>query len=87
MIDNQERIKKMHSSLTKALNPSELEIIDDSHKHIGHAGARTGQGHFSIIIQSKQFDNKTQLECHRLIYDALGDMMLTEIHALSIKIL
>ncbi len=86
MIDNSSRIEKMTKRLTENLSPSHLEIIDDSHKHVGHAGARDGKGHFTLIISSESLAGKRMLQQHRLIYNALGDLMETDIHALSIKI-
>ncbi|WP_154247124.1 BolA family transcriptional regulator [Kangiella sp. HZ709] len=86
MIDNSSRIEKMTKRLTENLSPSHLEIIDDSHKHIGHAGAKDGKGHFTLIISSETLLGKRMLQQHRLIYNALGDLMETDIHALSIKI-
>lgn len=83
---NEQRIAKMTEIIEEKLRPTHLEIINDSHKHVGHAGAKTGLGHFTMIITSPEFDNKSTIECHRMIYDALGDMMETDIHALSINI-
>ena len=54
--------------------------------HIGHQGAKSGLGHFEIIISSKEFDGLNKLAIHKLIYNALGEMMKTDIHALKIKI-
>ena len=86
MIDNSARIERMAQLIQEALQPSKLEVIDDSHMHIGHAGAEGGMGHFTVIVASAAFEGKRLLQKHRLIYDALGDMMQTDIHALSIKI-
>ena len=66
------------------LQPESLDIVDDSAKHAGHAGAASGGGHYQLTIVSKQFDGKPQVARHRLIYQALGDMMQRLIHALSI---
>ena len=85
--DNTERLEKMQQLISKALQPEQLEIIDDSHKHIGHAGAKGGLGHFTVIIKSHALEGKRMLQQHRLIYDALGDMMQTDIHALAIKVI
>tara|TARA_R110000868_G_scaffold410505_1_gene698730 strand:- start:16299 stop:16559 length:261 start_codon:yes stop_codon:yes gene_type:complete len=82
---NSERIEKMRDLLTGALNPTDLDIRDDSHLHAGHAGAKSGKGHFTIFIDSEQFNDQSRIAIHRLVYDALGDMMETDIHALSIK--
>ena len=67
------------------LNPIRLELIDDSAKHAGHAGARSGGGHYRLLIVSAQFAGKTPLARHRLVYDALGELMRSKIHALSIQ--
>jgi BolA protein len=67
------------------LNPVRLELIDDSAKHAGHAGARSGGGHYRLLIVSAQFAGKTPLARHRLVYDALGELMRSKIHALSIQ--
>jgi BolA family transcriptional regulator, general stress-responsive regulator len=66
------------------LQPESLDIVDDSAKHAGHAGAASGGGHYQLTIVSQLFAGKPQLARHRLIYQALGDMMQRQIHALSI---
>lgn len=66
------------------LSPLQLQLIDDSAEHAGHAGAGGG-GHYRLLIVSAQFAGKTTLQRHRLIYDALGDLMRCRIHALSIR--
>jgi BolA family transcriptional regulator, general stress-responsive regulator len=68
-----------------ALEPAKRDIIDDSARHAGHAGARGGGGHYSVIIVSWQFSGKTAVARHRLVYSALGDLMHKDIHALSVK--
>lgn len=68
-----------------ALAPISIELIDDSHLHAGHAGARSGGGHYRVSIVSAAFSGKNTVARHRLIYDALGDMMRREIHALAIE--
>jgi BolA protein len=68
-----------------ALAPESLEIIDESHKHAGHAGSRGGGGHYAVRIVSSQFAGKDTLARHRMIYFALGEMMRREIHALNIQ--
>ena len=82
---NPERVERIRSLLMDALAPDAIEVTDDSHKHAGHAGARGGQGHFSVEIVSAAFAGKLPLARHRLVYAALGEMMQTEIHALSIR--
>ena len=82
-----ERIDMIREKLTAALSPDQLDIIDESHLHAGHPGARGGGGHFNVTIVSSAFDGQNLLARHRMVYDALGDAMKTEIHALSIKAL
>ena len=81
---NEKRVTMIRERLTEALQPQSLNIIDESHKHIGHAQAG-GAGHFAIEIVSDAFREKNLIQRHRLVYDALEDVMNTEIHALSIK--
>lgn len=85
--DNSARINKMQQLITEALQPEQLDIIDDSHKHIGHEGAKGGLGHFTVTIKSDALEGKRMIQQHRMIYDALGDMMQTDIHALAIKVI
>jgi len=66
------------------LHPVTIEIIDDSARHAGHAGAKGGGGHFRLAIVSPRFAGCRTMERHRLVYDALGPLMKREIHALSI---
>lgn len=66
------------------LAPTHLEVVDDSAKHAGHAGAAGGGGHYNLSIESSQFAGKSTLARHRLIYAALADLMQHEIHALAI---
>ncbi|CAG0124396.1 DNA-binding transcriptional regulator BolA [Rhodocyclaceae bacterium] len=77
------RIAQM-TALLEALRPTKIEIIDDSHKHAGHAGARAGGGHYRLNIVSAQFAGKPTVARHRMIYSALGEMMKQDIHALHI---
>lgn len=83
---NLDRIERMRTLLTVALAPTLLEISDESHLHAGHAGAKTGKGHFAIKIAAPSFAGQTSLACHRRIYAALGDLMEHEIHALRIDL-
>jgi BolA protein len=83
-----DRVTEIEHKLRAALQPLKLEIEDESHKHAGHAGAReSGGGHFSVTIVSAAFTGLGLLQRHRLVYDALGDTMRREIHALSIRAL
>ena len=75
----------MRALLEAAFEPDLLDVVDDSHRHIGHAGARDGLGHFSVDIVSSGFSGLLPLARHRAVYAALGQMMVTDIHALSIR--
>jgi BolA protein len=81
------RIVLLDERLRAALAPEHLEIIDDSAAHAGHTGARDGGGHFNILIVSPAFAGKSRLQRHRLVYQAVQDLMPKDIHALSIKAL
>ena len=80
-----DRVSKIRAILTDAFSPDDLLVKDQSHLHAGHAGARDGRGHFEVVIVARQFSGLSRIECHRLIYDALGSLMETDIHALSIR--
>ena len=82
---NTDRLAMIRSRLTQALQPTSLEIIDESARHAGHAGAASGGGHYIVHIVSAAFQDKSPIQRHRLVYDAVGDMLHTEIHALSIQ--
>jgi len=82
---NEERVAKIETLLTESLRPSELLVKDQSHLHEGHAGAREGKGHFAVLIVADAFAGQSRLGRHRVVFDALGDMMETDIHALSIE--
>jgi BolA protein len=81
---NQDRAVKIRQRLEAVFAPAELEITDDSHRHIGHAGARDGRGHFTVRIVAARFAGTKPLERHRLVYAALAELMLSDIHALSL---
>jgi BolA protein len=78
------RAASIRARLERQLAPSRLEIRDDSAKHAGHPGAREG-GHFRVDIVSEQFRGRSLLERHRLVYQALGELMGTQIHALAVN--
>ena len=70
-----------------ALDPQSLELLDESGRHVGHAGAASGGSHFRLIIVSPRFAGLDKLERHRMVYAALGPLMHREIHALAIQAL
>ena len=82
---NQERMQRIRARLEAAFAPTSLEVVDDSHRHVGHAGARGGQGHFTVEIVSDAFAGLGPVARHRAVYAALGEMMVDDIHALSIR--
>ncbi len=76
-------VDEIRSRLQRAFAPDALEVIDEGHLHVGHAGE--GSGHFRVRIASAAFAGKTKVQQHRLVYDALGDLMGRGIHALAIE--
>ncbi len=74
---------EIHTRLQAALQPTALEVQDDSHLHAGHAGAREGR-HFSVRVRSGRFSGLPRLARHRLVYDALGPLAAQGVHALAI---
>lgn len=82
-----ERVDIIQQRITAALQPAGLEVIDDSHLHAGHAGAKNGAGHYRAIIVSDSFADLNTLARHRQVYALFSDMMPHEIHALSLQCL
>jgi BolA family transcriptional regulator, general stress-responsive regulator len=78
-----ERVSRIRAALEKELAPTRLDIIDDSARHAGHAGAREG-GHFRVQLTSAAFRGKTAIQRHRLVFAAVAGLMKTDIHALNI---
>lgn len=82
---NADRVSRIEALLTEAFAPAHLLVKDQSHLHAGHAGARDGLGHFDVRIVAEAFRGKRPIACHRMVYDAMGTMMQTDIHALKIS--
>jgi BolA protein len=82
-----DRLDRLTQRLQEGLAPEHLEVIDDSHRHAGHAGAADGRGHFTVLVVSPRFTGLATLKRHKLVYEAVGSMMATDIHALSIQAL
>ena len=76
--------RAIEKALEERLRPERLRIEDQSHLHSGHAGAEDGRGHFEVIVVSRAFAGKSRIERHRLVFAAVGELMQTAIHALSI---
>ena len=81
---NARRVDRIQTLLELAFEPESLNVEDDSARHAGHAGAKSGLGHFNVSIVSANFNGMKMLARHRAVYTALDDMMKTDIHALSI---
>ena len=81
----QDRVNTIELLLQESFSPPELLVKDQSHLHAGHAGAKDGKGHFDVTIVSEQFDGVSRIGRHRLVYDALGAFMESDIHALRIN--
>ena len=79
------RAQAMLERLRQAFAPTHLALRDDGHLHIGHAGAASGHGHYAVEIVSAAFEGQSPIARHRAVYAALGEMMHTDIHALSIR--
>lgn len=81
------RVELIRERIRNALVPSGIDVTDESHLHRGHAGARDGRGHFRVRVVSSRFAGLSRLQRHRLVYEALGDLMTTDIHALAVAAL
>ena len=82
---NEQRVERIREQLLDVLEPELLEIEDESHLHEGHAGARDGRGHFRVTVVSEAFTGLSRIARHRLVYEAVGTLMETDIHALTIQ--
>ena len=80
---SEKRIKLIQKGL-QSLDPLKIDIVDEGHLHVGHAGAKSG-GHFKLYIVSNHFKGQSMVNRHKLIYQNLDELMKTEVHALSIK--
>ena len=79
------RVQAIERALNEGLSPARLLVKDQSHLHAGHAGAQDGRGHFEVIVVSSAFAGKSRIERHRMVFAAVGDLMQTDIHALSVN--
>ena len=84
-MERAERPAEIERRLQAAFDPESLLVEDESHLHAGHAGARDGRGHFRVSIVSEAFEGLMPIKRHRLVYEAMGELMQTDIHALSIE--
>ena len=79
-----ERARRIDALLRERLEAVDVQVIDESHLHHGHAGAQGGAGHFRVTVTSPRFAGLSRVAAQRLVYEAVGDMIPREIHALAI---
>ena len=79
-----QRLAEIRARLEAELSPESLQVEDESHMHVGHEGAKEGLGHFRVLVVSDRFRGQSPIKRHRLVYQAMGDLMQTDIHALAI---
>jgi BolA protein len=82
-----DRPEQIRRKLEERFNPEELLVKDQSQLHAGHEGAKDGKGHFDVTIISTAFEGQNRIQRHRMVYDALTQLLQTDIHALRIKAL
>jgi BolA protein len=80
-------VATIEARIRKALAPESLIITDDSEAHAGHRGEARGRGHYLLTIVSRQFEGRTLVARHQLVYEALGELMGREIHSIRIEAL
>ena len=79
---------RIRTKLTEALSPTRLEVVDDSAKHIGHAGHDgRGESHFAVVVVSEEFEGLSRVDRQRRVYDLLAEELADRIHALSLRTL
>ena len=83
-MDTEQRLQEIRKRLKESLEPASLQVEDEGHLHVGHEGARDGRGHFRVLVIAQCFEGRSALKRHRMIYDAMGVLMQTDIHALTI---
>lgn len=82
---SESRLDRIQARLESTFAPARVTVRDDSAKHAGHPGARGGAGHFAVRIESQAFAGRNPLQRHRMVYEALAEMMPIDIHALIIE--
>lgn len=81
----EDRLALIRRTLEDRFEPTELLVKDQSQLHAGHEGARDGKGHFDVRIVSDAFEGRSRIQRHRMVYDALDQLLLTDIHALRVR--
>ena len=87
MTAGQDRRARIEQKLRERLPACHVEVVDESHLHVGHAGAAAGGGHFRALVVSQRFQGLGLVQAQRLVYEVLAEEMEAEIHALSVKTL
>ena len=82
--DSSTRVERIRALVQDRFAPVLLEVLDESAAHAGHAGAAGGSGHFRVRVVSEAFRGLARVQRHRLVYEALGSLLRTEIHALAL---
>ncbi len=82
---NPSREARIRQRLEQAFEPQELLVKDQSHLHVGHEGAKSGKGHFDVTIVAPAFEGANRLRRHQMVYDALANLLESDIHALRIR--
>jgi BolA protein len=85
-MSSQERKQQIEQTLQQQLQPHHLNVIDESHKHQGHAAHEQGMGHFAVEINSPCFEGKSLIQCHKMVYKACAELMQNWLHALRIHV-
>jgi BolA protein len=84
-VDSNPRAARIHETIATGLEAAHVEVIDHSAEHVGHPGAAGGGGHFEVFVVSDRFAGLSRVAAQRLVYQVLGELMATDIHALSIR--
>ena len=82
---NKARVAEITARLEATFSPESLQVDDESHLPAGHEGANDGRGHFRVLVISDKFQVQSPIKRHRMIYQAMGELMQTDIHALTIE--
>lgn len=84
-MDSRERTEAIRRRIEQAIHPEKLVVEDEGHLHVGHAGARDGRGHFRVLVVADCFQGMPMIQRHRKVFEAVGELMKTDIHALAIE--
>jgi len=86
-VDQTRRAQEIKDTLMQELAAQHVEVIDDSALHASHPGARDGGGHFQVLVVSERFQGLPRVAAQRLVYEALAELMVSDIHALQMRTL